>query len=58
MGARSDWKKLDELAAYDLDAGCREIVNQAAPGRRRLKKVLRRMARKRQKRQNKKWEPQ
>lgn len=47
MGTRSDYKKMDDLAAWDLDAGCRRIVDQSTPGRRRLKKVLRRMARKR-----------
>lgn len=47
MGKRSDWKKLDELSAWDLDPGCRRIINQTTPGRRRLKRVLRRQARKR-----------
>lgn len=47
MGTRSDYKKMDDMAAWDLDAGCRRIVDQSTPGRRRLKKVLRRMARKR-----------
>ena len=47
MGKRSDWKRLDELSAWDLDRGCRMIINQATPGRRRLKRVLRRQARKR-----------
>ena len=47
MGKRSDYKKLDEFAAWDIDKGCRRIVNQAAPGMRRLRDVLRRQARKR-----------
>lgn len=47
MGSRSDYKKYDELTAWDLDAGCRSIVDQSRPGRRRLKKALRRQARKR-----------
>ena len=47
MGRRSEWKRLDELSAWDLDRGCRRIINQATPGRRRLKRVLRRQARKR-----------
>lgn len=47
MGKRSEWKRLDELSAWDLDRGCRRIINQATPGRRRLKRVLRRQARKR-----------
>ena len=50
MTRRSEYKRHDDLAAWDLDAGCRGIVNQAAPGMRRLKAVLRRMARKRMKR--------
>jgi len=47
MGARSDYKKIDELAAWDLDKGCRRIVGQSTPSNRRLKKILRRQARKR-----------
>lgn len=47
MGQRSDYKKVDELAAWDMDAGCRKIVNQSTPARRRLRDRLRRMARKR-----------
>lgn len=46
MGKRSDYKKCDELAANDLDAGCRHIVRQDTKGRRRLRDVLRRGARK------------
>ena len=46
MGKRSDHKKVDELAAWDLDKGCRRIVNQSTPARRRLKKRLARQARK------------
>lgn len=45
MGKRSDYKKHDEIAANDMDKGCRSIVNQATPGRRRLRKRLRRQAR-------------
>ena len=47
MGNRSDFKKLDELSAWDLDRGCRRIVDQTTPARRRLKARLRRQARKR-----------
>jgi hypothetical protein len=47
MGKRSDHKKVDELAAWDLDKGCRRIVNQFTPARRRMKKRLARQARKR-----------
>ena len=50
MSRRAEYKRHDDLSAWDLDAGCRRIVNQAAPGMRRLKAVLRRMARKRLKR--------
>ena len=47
MGKRSDYKKADGLADWDLDAGCRRIVNQSTLGMRRLKKRLIRAARKR-----------
>lgn len=47
MGRRSDYKKDDNLAAWDMDKGCRRIVNQSTPARRRLRDKLRRMARKR-----------
>jgi len=52
MSRRAEYKRHDNLAAWDLDAGCRHIVNQATPGMRRLKAVLRRMARKRLKRRD------
>ena len=45
MGKRSDYKMVDEIAANDLDKGCRSIVNHATPGRRRLRDRLRRQAR-------------
>ena len=45
MGKRSDYKKVDEVAAWDLDAGCRKIVNTSTPARRRLRDKLRRQAR-------------
>ena len=44
---RAEYKKYDELAAWDLDKGCRRFVNQDSPSNRRLKKKLRRQARKR-----------
>ena len=47
MGRRSDYKRHDELSAWDLDKGCRSIVDQSTPARRRLKRKLVRMARKR-----------
>lgn len=47
MGRRSDWKKDDGIADWDMDKGCRGIVNQSTPARRRLKAILRKRARKR-----------
>ena len=47
MGKRSDYKMMDEIAAWDMDKGCRKIVNHATPGRRRLRDRLRRQARRR-----------
>lgn len=47
MSGRGDYKKVDELAAWDMDKGCRRIVNQSTPARRRLRDKLRRQARKR-----------
>lgn len=47
MGKHGDYKKMDELVAWDMDKGCRRIVNNATPGRRRLRDRLRRQARKR-----------
>lgn len=44
--ARASYKKYDELAAWDLDKGCRNIVNQSSPAKRKLKKRLRKQARK------------
>ena len=44
---RADYKKYDELSAWDLNKGCRRWINQASPANRRLKKKLRRQARKR-----------
>lgn len=47
MGKRSDYKKIDGLSCWDLDKGCRRIVDQSTPGRRRLRDRLKRQARKR-----------
>ena len=47
MSRRSIYKKFDELSCWDLDKGCRKIVDQSRPGYRRLKSVLRKQARKR-----------
>jgi hypothetical protein len=44
---RAAYKKYDELAAWDLDKGSRKYINQDSPANRRLKKKLRRQARKR-----------
>ena len=47
MKQRAFYKRVDELVAWDLDAGCRHIVDQTAPSKRKLKKRLRRQARRR-----------
>lgn len=47
MGIRTDYKKVDDMAAWDLDKGCRHIVNQSSKSNRKLKKRLMRIARKR-----------
>lgn len=44
---RATYKKYDELAAWDLNKGSRKYINQDSPANRRLKKKLRRQARKR-----------
>ena len=44
---RTEYQKVSELSAWDLNAGCRNIVDQTTPGRRRLKKRIRRADRKR-----------
>ena len=43
---KSEHKRHDDITAWDLDAGCRGIVDQSTPAKRRLKKKLRRKARK------------
>ena len=47
MAQRAGYKRYDELAAWDLDASCRRWVRQDSPANRKLKKKLRRQARKR-----------
>lgn len=42
---RARYKKLGDLAAWDLDPGCRNLVDQSTPARRKLKKRLRKQAR-------------
>lgn len=44
---RSINKRISELANWDLDAGCRNIINQSTRARRKLKKKIRKMDRKR-----------
>lgn len=47
MGRRSDYKKHGDLAAYDLDPGCRSVINQSAKWARKMKRILLRIQRKR-----------
>jgi len=47
MGKRSDYKKMDRIDDWDLDKGCRGIIDTSTPGNRRLRDVLRKQARKR-----------
>jgi len=46
---RALYKRYDSLADWDLDKGCRHIIDQSTRARRRLKKVLRRQERARMK---------
>ena len=48
-------KRISELSAWDLDAGCRNFINQASPANRRLKKKIRKQDRKRVDRYIKTW---
>lgn len=45
MGKRSDYKKIGEYCAWDMDSGCRAFVDQSSPGRRKLRKKLKRQER-------------
>ena len=47
MAKRAEYKRHDELAAWDLNKGCRKYINQDSPANHRLKKKLRKQARKR-----------
>lgn len=47
MGKFSDYKKLNELVAWDLDPGSRGIVNQSKKTRRKLKRKLKKQERRR-----------
>lgn len=40
-------KKISELAAWDLNKGCKQYIDQSTPAHRRLKKIIRRQDRKR-----------
>ena len=44
---RAGYKKYDELSAWELNKGCRHWINQDSRSNRKLKKKLRRQARKR-----------
>jgi hypothetical protein len=46
MASRAGYKRHDELAAWEFNASCRNWINQDSPANRRLKKKLRRQARK------------
>lgn len=43
---RAAYKKYDELASWDLNASCRKYINQSSRANRKLKKILRKQARK------------
>ena len=45
MSKRAYYKRLDEFASWDLDVGCRSIINQSTRSMRKLKKKLKRQAR-------------
>lgn len=47
MAMRAGYKRCDELAGWDLDKHSRRWINQATPANRKLKKKLRKQARKR-----------
>ena len=47
MGMRAGSKKYDELASWDLNASCRKYINQSSAANRKLKKRLRKQARRR-----------
>ena len=44
---RCDYKKVSELAAWDLNKGCCKFVNQSSKSARRIKKIIRKNDRKR-----------
>lgn len=44
---RSINKRVSELSCWDLDKGCRNIINQNTKARRKLKKKIRKSDRKR-----------
>ena len=52
---RGLYRKASELAAWDLNAGCRWIVNQSTESNRRLNKKIRKIDRKRLDKIVKEW---
>lgn len=51
MFGRAFFKRIGAFAAWDLDKGCRRIVNQSTDSNRRLKRKLKRQERERLKRE-------
>lgn len=51
MRNRAFFKRIGEFAAWDLDKGCRRIVDQRTDSNRRLKRKLKRQERERLKRE-------
>lgn len=52
---RNFYKRVSELSAWDLDAGCKTIIDQSTPAHRRLKKKIRKQDRKRLDKYMKYW---
>lgn len=44
---RAQYKRYDEISNWDLNKGSHKYIDASTPARRRLKKVLRKQARKR-----------
>ena len=44
---RNFYKRISELSAWDLNSGCRNIIDQSTKARRKLKKKIRKQDRKR-----------
>lgn len=43
---KAEYKRHDNIAAWDLDKGSRRYINSSTPAHRRLKKILRKQSRK------------